>query len=90
MYVVFVVCKFEIECMLRYFKELTKNKLDRTGLRDILHNSFRLTDDIIMDRGRPIVKDIILPQKKKCQCDLCCMFVLTSNFPLYYLFHYFI
>lgn len=27
------------------------NKLDRTKFRDILHISFNMTDDILMDRG---------------------------------------
>jgi len=44
--------KTEIEALLSMFRELTKNsgKLDRTMFRDILHNQFKMTDDIIMDR----------------------------------------
>jgi len=44
--------KCEIEALLSMYAELTKNtgKLDRTRFRDILHNQFKMTDDIIMDR----------------------------------------
>ncbi|KAK2182854.1 hypothetical protein NP493_333g02078, partial [Ridgeia piscesae] len=42
--------KFEIECLLKKFRELTSVKLDRTKFRDILHKDFDMTDDIIMDR----------------------------------------
>lgn len=30
------------------------DKLDRNRFRDILHNTFDLTDDILMDRGNSI------------------------------------
>jgi len=44
--------KPEIEALLQMYAELTKKtgKLDRTRFRDILHNQFQMTDDIIMDR----------------------------------------
>ena len=47
------VNKHEIEALLTMFRELTKHtgKLDRTMFRDILHKQFKMTDDIIMDRG---------------------------------------
>jgi len=33
------------------FKLQTKTKLDRAKFRDVLHNQFDFTDDLIMDRG---------------------------------------
>jgi len=33
------------------FKQQTKTKLDRPKFRDVLHNQFDMTDDLIMDRG---------------------------------------
>lgn len=49
-------CKFEkqeIEKLITMFANITgglNNKLDRTKFRDILHISFNMTDDILMDR----------------------------------------
>ena len=42
----------EIEKLLNIFGELTKNKqkMDRSMFRDVLHNQFEMSDDIIMDR----------------------------------------
>ena len=36
------------------FRELVpqqKSKMDRTKFRTVLHNTFQMTDDILMDRG---------------------------------------
>ena len=33
------------------FKQQTKAKLDRPRFRDVLHNQFDMTDDLLMDRG---------------------------------------
>lgn len=57
MCVLLSVTKFEIECLLKKFRELTSVKLDRTKFRDILHKDFDMTDDIIMDRGRQLVRN---------------------------------
>ena len=53
------VNKFEIECLLKKFRELTSVKLDRTKFRDILHKDFDMTDDIIMDRGKQKERGIV-------------------------------
>lgn len=45
--------KTEVENLLCIFREVAsanKEKLDRTKFRDILHNTFHMTDDILMDR----------------------------------------
>merc|ERR1711976_1108106 len=42
--------KFEIECLLKIYRAMAKGKMDRTLFRDILHNEFSMTDDILMDR----------------------------------------
>lgn len=44
--------KSEIESLLTMFKTITKNldRMDRLKFRDVLHNSFDMTDDILMDR----------------------------------------
>merc|ERR1711976_88955 len=43
--------KFEIECLLKIYRaSMAKGKMDRTLFRDILHNEFSMTDDILMDR----------------------------------------
>lgn len=50
----FSVEKQEIEKLITMFANITgglNNKLDRTKFRDILHISFNMTDDILMDRG---------------------------------------
>lgn len=50
----FLVSKFEIGCLVTLFCELTKHKMDRLMFRDVLHNQFDMTDDLIMDRGQSI------------------------------------
>ena len=45
------VNRFEIESLMNIFKQQTKTKLDRPKFRDVLHNQFDMTDDLIMDRG---------------------------------------
>lgn len=43
--------KFEVESLIALFKQQQmKNKLDRVKFRDVLHNQFDMTDDLIMDR----------------------------------------
>lgn len=42
--------KFEIECLLKRYRELAKHKIDRGIFRDVLHNDFHITEDIILDR----------------------------------------
>lgn len=51
LYNMHTVTKYEMECLLKRFRELTSNKLDRSKFRDVLHNEFGLTDDMLMDRG---------------------------------------
>lgn len=47
--------KREVESLLRIYVELNKgnygHKFDRAKFRDVLHNTFNMTDDMIMDRG---------------------------------------
>jgi len=47
------VNKTEIEALITIYKGITKNqdRMDRLKFRDVLHNSFAMTDDMIMDRG---------------------------------------
>jgi hypothetical protein len=47
------VTKTEVENLLTIFREREnqKEKLDRTKFRDILHNTFGMTDDFLMDGG---------------------------------------
>ncbi len=47
------VTKTEVENLLTIFREKAnqKEKLDRTKFRDILHNTFGMTDDFLMDGG---------------------------------------
>ena len=47
-----LVSKPEIEALINIFKTITKNmnRMDRLKFRDVLHNSFDMTDDILMDR----------------------------------------
>ncbi len=42
-----------MESLLTMYKTITKNqdRMDRLKFRDVLHNSFDMTDDILMDRG---------------------------------------
>ncbi|CAF0912829.1 unnamed protein product, partial [Adineta ricciae] len=46
--------KQEIESLCTIFRHLTKggdkDKIDRPRFRDVLHNTFDMTDDILMDR----------------------------------------
>jgi len=45
--------KGEVENLLTIFRELVPNqkaKMDRTKFRTVLHNTFQMTDDILMDR----------------------------------------
>ncbi len=46
------VTRAEIESLVTMFKTITKNldRMDRLKFRDVLHNSFDMTDDILMDR----------------------------------------
>lgn len=48
-----IVSKVEIEALINIYKGITKNidRMDRLKFRDVLHNSFDMTDDILMDRG---------------------------------------
>lgn len=56
---VFAVNKKESECLIRLFNGLigdqterrVGNGLDRGKFRNILHKTFGMTDDMIMDRG---------------------------------------
>ena len=47
------VSKEEVERLLTMYNALTAGgvRLDRTKFRDVLHNTFDMTDDILMDRG---------------------------------------
>ncbi|XP_014675016.1 PREDICTED: EF-hand calcium-binding domain-containing protein 1-like isoform X1 [Priapulus caudatus] len=42
--------RLEVEELLKIYRKLTPEKLDRTKFRDVLHNTFNMTDDILMDR----------------------------------------
>ena len=49
------VSKAEVENLLTIFRELVpgqKGKMDRTKFRTVLHNTFQMTDDILMDRSK--------------------------------------
>jgi len=48
---VYAVTRLEIESLMSIFKQQTKARLDRPKFRDVLHNQFDMTDDLIMDRG---------------------------------------
>ena len=54
-YAYLIVTKREVESLLRIYVELNKgnygSKFDRAKFRDVLHNTFNMTDDMIMDRG---------------------------------------
>lgn len=55
----FIVNKFEVECLIKLFNNLGVEPserhavvgLDRNSFRNILHVTFGMTDDMIMDRG---------------------------------------
>lgn len=52
----FSVKKHEIEKLIYMYQELVKNsppsyKIDRSKFRDLLHQHFEMTDDILLDRG---------------------------------------
>lgn len=53
--VYFAVQKHEIEKLIvmfnKYTEGCTNRKLDRLKFRDILHDMFGMTDDMLMDRG---------------------------------------
>lgn len=64
------VNKEEAECLIRQFNVLLGQPtspakavtgLDRGKFRSILHNMFRITDDIIMDRGMQV--EVSLPSE---------------------------
>ncbi|XP_076349557.1 calaxin-like isoform X2 [Tachypleus tridentatus] len=42
--------KQEIEALMINFKKMTTSKLERTTFREVLYNTFEMTDDILMDR----------------------------------------
>ena len=55
MYSIFLVTKVEVENLLTIFRDLVtsqKTKMDRTKFRTVLHNTFQMTDDILMDRSK--------------------------------------
>ena len=55
MYSIFLVTKVEVENLLTIFRDLVtsqKAKMDRTKFRTVLHNTFQMTDDILMDRSK--------------------------------------
>lgn len=62
----FVVNKFEVECLIKLFNNLDVEPsdrhavvgLDRNSFRNILHVTFGMTDDMIMDRGE--VKSMLI------------------------------
>ena len=69
------VKKAEVEALCYVFKTFSPTpKMDRTRFRDILHNSFNMTEDIIMDRGNmsfcghPKPDDQLLCKKKLSLC----------------------
>ena len=49
----FSVSKEDVERLLTMYGALTAGgtRLDRNKFRDVLHNTFDMTDDILMDRG---------------------------------------
>ena len=49
----FTVSRLEIEKLLEMQRKLSGRgyKIDRTRFRDLLHNTFAITEDFIMDRG---------------------------------------
>lgn len=59
-----LVNKTEAECLIRLFNGLlgdqserrVGNGLDRGRFRNILHNTFGMTDDMIMDRGKNVAE----------------------------------
>ena len=55
-----LVNKSEIDALLNIYKTITKNldRMDRLKFRDVLHNSFDMTDDILMDRGLYLLRKI--------------------------------
>ena len=60
------VNKTEIEALITIYKGITKNqdRMDRLKFRDVLHNSFAMTDDMIMDRGIFLFDHLIILKKK--------------------------
>lgn len=50
----FTVRKDEIEALLLHFRDITNGKcdrLDKAKVRDMLHEDFGITDDVVMDRS---------------------------------------
>jgi hypothetical protein len=49
----YLVTKPEIESLLTIYKHITKSqdRMDRFKFRDVLQNSFSMTDDFMMDKG---------------------------------------
>lgn len=68
----FIVNKFEVECLIKLFNNLGVEPserhavvgLDRNSFRNILHVTFGMTDDMIMDRGE--AKSIFTKVYLKC------------------------
>ena len=55
-FLIISVNKGEAEALCHVFKSFCPApKMDRTRFRDILHNSFCMTEDLIMDRGRSMI-----------------------------------
>ena len=50
------VKKHEIKCLLQVFYKLCENQedkeLERHRFRDVIHNEFHMTDDILLDRSK--------------------------------------
>ena len=42
--------KHEVEALVVMYHKLTPSRLDRARFRDLLHNTFNITDDLLMDR----------------------------------------
>lgn len=42
--------RHEVEALVIMYNKLTNTKLDRAKFRDLLHNTFNITDDLLMDR----------------------------------------
>lgn len=50
----FTVRRDEIEALLLHFRDITNGKcdrLDKAKVRDMLHEDFGITDDVVMDRS---------------------------------------
>ena len=50
--ILFVVSKCEVEALINcYYSLFDGVKMDRNQFRDILHRTFNMTEDLLMDRG---------------------------------------